>query len=305
MSYGPFRPAADGAPFPDDAVVASDLASIAQLGANVLRIYHVPPGRVADAAAAHGLRLLVGVPWSQHLAFLDHAATRREIRRAVARGVRALSGHPARFAWAIGNEVPPDIVRWYGRERVERFLRDLVAAARDADPGGLVTYGNFPTTEYLDLPDLDFLTFNVYLHDDYAFRRYLQRLLNVAGERPLVIGEVGFDSVRQGEATQARWLARQLRLALDLGAAGVVAYSWTDEWHTGGADIADWRFGLVSRDRRPKPAFRAVQQVYRWSGPPAPVSAPRISVVICAYNAGATIEACLASLRALRYPRFE
>lgn len=305
VTYGPFRPDADGAPFPDDAVVAADFASIAQLGANVLRVYHVPPDRVADAAAAHGQRLLVGVPWSQHLAFLDHAATRREIRQAVAWGVRQLRGHPARFAWAIGNEVPPDIVRWYGRVRVERFLRDLVATARDADPDGLVTYGNFPTTEYLDLPELDFLTFNVYLHDDYAFRRYLERLLNVAGERPLVIGEIGFDSVRQGEATQARWLARQLRLALDLGAAGVVAYSWTDEWHTGGAEIVDWQFGLVSRDRRSKPAFRAVQQVYRWSGPPAPVSAPRISVVICAYNAGATIEACLGSLRALRYPRFE
>ncbi|HWP34445.1 MAG TPA: glycosyltransferase, partial [Thermodesulfobacteriota bacterium] len=305
VSYGPFRPGDDGVPFPPPPRLEQDLAAIAALGANVLRVYHVPPPEVADAAALAGLRLLVGLPWAQHVAFLDGARWRREIRRSVAAAARTLRDHPARLAYVVGNEIPPAAVRWYGRRRVERFLGELVAAVRDADPDALVTYGNFPTTEYLDPPDQDFVTFNVYLHDDGAFRRYLARLLNLAGERPLVLGELGFDSIREGEAAQAERLAAQIRLALDEGAAGVVAYTWTDEWHTGGAEITDWAFGLVDRERRPKPAYRAVRQAYRRAEPLWPAPAPRVSVVVCAYNAEATLGACLDALRRLRYPDFE
>ncbi len=305
VSYGPFRPASDDTFFPETDLAMRDFAAAAEMGANLLRVYHVPPPRIADAAAANGLRLLVGIPWPQHVAFLDSRVSRAAVRQTVARAVRSFRGHPGILGWTIGNEVPAATVRWYGRRRVERFLAGLVRAAHDADPDGLATYANFPTTEYLDPPGVDFLTVNVYLNDEDAFRRYLGRLLNVAGERPLLIGEVGFDSVREGERTQAQRLARQLRLALDVGAAGAVAYAWTDEWHTGGADITDWSFGLVARDRRPKPAYRAVQQVFRWPAPALGPAMPRISVVICAYNAGATIEPCLASLRALHYPGFE
>lgn len=305
VSYGPFRAGSDGEPFPAGPRLEQDLAAITALGANVLRVYHVPPPRVTEAADAHGLRLLVGIPWPQHLAFLDDAALRGAIRQAVVAGVRTLRERPGRFAYVIGNELPPATVRWYGPRRIERFLGELAAAVRDADPSALVTYGNFPSTEYLDPPDMDFVTFNVYLHHEGAFRRYLARLLNLAGERPLVLGELGFDSVREGEATQADRLARQLRIAVEAGAAGAVAYAWTDDWHTGGADITDWAFGLVDRERRPKPAYRAVRQVYRWSGQVATRPALRISVVVCAYNAEPTIEPCLESLRRLDYPDFE
>ncbi len=305
VSYGPFRPGDDGAPFPAQARLEQDLAAIAAMGATLIRVYHVPPPRVVEAAAAHGLRLLVGIPWPQHLAFLDDARQRREIRRTVAAGVRGLRDRPGRFAFAIGNEIPPATVRWYGRSRLERFLAELAAVARDADPGALITYGNFPSTEYLDPPGLDFVTFNVYLHDDERLRRYVARLLNVAGERPLLLGELGFDSIREGEVVQAERLARQLRIAFEMGVAGAVAYAWTDDWHTGGADITDWAFGLVDRERRPKPAYRAVRQVYRWADRDAQRPAPRISVVICAYNAEPTIGPCLESLGRLRYPDFE
>src|SRR2546423_249901 len=81
------------------------------------------------------------------------------------------------------------------------------ASPRQADPDGLVTYASFPPTEYLDLSSLDFVTFNVYLHDPEAFRRYLLRLHNLVGDRPLVLGEFGMDTFRHGEDGQARFLA--------------------------------------------------------------------------------------------------
>ena len=53
---------------------------------------------------------------------------------------------------------------------------------------------SYPPTEYLDLPFLDFVTFNVYLHDQATFRDYVFRLQNLAGDRPLVLGELGMDT---------------------------------------------------------------------------------------------------------------
>ena len=42
---------------------------------------YTPPRRdLLDEAARHGLRVMVGLPWSQHIAFLDDRALRREIR---------------------------------------------------------------------------------------------------------------------------------------------------------------------------------------------------------------------------------
>ena len=90
-----------------------------------------------------------------------------------------------------------------------------------------------------------------------------------------------------------------------MGVAGTVVFSFTDEWYTGGCDIANWAFGLVDRERRRKPAFQAVQRWYGAPGLPALAEYPKVSVVICAYNAEPTMQACLASLQNLKYPAFE
>lgn len=43
--------------------------------------------------------------------------------------------------YAIGNEIPPDMVRWYGADAASAFLQRLCLAVKDTDPGALVTYG--------------------------------------------------------------------------------------------------------------------------------------------------------------------
>ena len=164
---------------------------------------------------------------------------------------------------------------------------------KERDPQALVSYANFPPTEYLDLDQLDFVSFNVYLHREPDFRRYLLRLQNLAGDKPLVLTEFGIDSMREGRDGQAAILAWQTRAAFELGVAGTSIFSWTDDWFTGGFQVEDWAFGLVDRERNRKPAFHEVQRIYRAELPILPPAPPKISVVICAYNAERTMEACL------------
>ena len=305
VAYGPFRPEPDGSQYHTPERVAQDMAQMASRGINAIRTYTAPPRWFLDLARRHALRVLIGLPWEQHLAFLDQRRGRRDIERRVREAVRQCAGHPAVLAYAIGNEIPASIVRWYGRRRIERFIRRLYDAAKAEDPAGLVTYVNYPTTEYLHLPFIDFVCFNVYLEAPASYEAYLARLQNLAGDRPLVMTEIGLDSRRHGEDAQERSLDWQIRTAFASGCAGVFVFAWTDEWHRGGYDIEDWAFGLTRRDRTPKPSLDAVQRAFAEVPFPPDLPWPRISVVVCSYNGGRTIHDCCEGLLELQYPDVE
>jgi GT2 family glycosyltransferase len=307
VTYGTFAPRPDGFHYPDAARVDQDLSNIAAAGFNTVRVYTPPPQSFLDRAADAGLRVMVGLPWTQHVAFLDDRALTETIRRQITGQVRDLAKHPAVLMFALGNEIPPGIVRWHGRRRIERFLHELCEDARDASPTSLFTYVNYPPTSYLDLSPFDLYAFNLYLHRQSDLREYLAQLQNISGSKPLLLAEAGADSLREGLDGQAAITAMHARTAFEEGACGAVAFAWTDEWWRGGSDISDWAFGLVDRDRRPKPAFAAVSAAFR-DAPFAPSDRsvwPTVSVVICAYNAAETMADCLASLEYLNYPDFE
>jgi len=155
--------------------------------------------------------------------------------------VRACRRHPAVFAYLIGNEIPPDMVRWHGADAVRSFLRSLVACAKTEHPEALVSYANYPSTEYLTVDFTDFVCFNVYLHDQPAFRRYIARLHNVALDQPLVLTEFGVDSFGEGEEEQRRVLSWQVHTAFE---AGVSRAPSSSRGQTNGSPaVIWWRIG--------------------------------------------------------------
>jgi GT2 family glycosyltransferase len=307
VSYGTFAPDSAGIQFPTVDRIASDFALMKRWHINTVRIYTPPPLALLDQATLNDVRVVVGLPWTQHVAFLDDRRLRREIRFQLVKQLQQCVGHPAPLLFALGNEIPTAVVRWHGHRAVERFLRELYDEAKSAVPDALFTYVNYPPTEYLDLPFFDVCAFNVYVHDDTKLAAYLARLQHIAGHKPLLIAEAGADSLREGEAGQARLTALQMRAAFREGACGAIAFAWTDEWWRGGAPVHDWSFGLVDAERRPKAALSAVARVFAAApfDPSEQQSWPRASVVVCANNSGSTIDECLDSLEQLIYPDFE
>ena len=305
VTYGTFAPGPDGLSFPDPEVVARDFTMMQAAGINSVRTYTPAPRWLLDLAHEHGLWVMAGIPWEEHVTFLDQRDVMRSIEDRVRAGVRSMAGHPALLAYTIGNEIPGGISRWHGRRPMERFIRRLYDAAKDEDPEGLVTYVNFPTTEYLQLPFVDFMTFNVYLEERETLERYLARLHNIAGELPLVMAEIGLDSRTNGEDVQATALEWQVGTAFASGCAGAFVFAWTDEWHRGGHEIDDWDFGLVDRERRPKPALTAVGGSFARLHRDALATWPRISVAVCTHNGAAWLPGCLDALGEVDYPDFE
>ena len=304
-TYGTFSPQDEGYQFPPKAVLERDFSQMASYGFNCLRTYTVPPKYLLDAALAHGLKVMVGLPWEQHITFLDDKTNKQDIIRRVKEGVLSCLQHPAVLCYTIGNEIPAPIVRWYGKQKVERFLKQLYKAVKNADSECLVTYVNYPTTEYLDLSFLDFDCFNVYLETPEKLGNYIARLHNLAGDRPLVLAEIGLDSMRNGVEQQAHVLRWQVETIYGKGCAGMFVFAWTDEWWRGGFEIEDWNFGLVDRNRNPKQALYAVSNAMDCVPIPQNMDIPFISVVVCSYNGSATIRDAMEGLVRLNYPKFE
>jgi len=304
VTYGPFAPTRDGELY-DPVRARADFAGMAAAGINTVRLYTPPTDWLLDLAAEHGLYVLAGLAWEQHVTFLDDRRRANAIVERVAGEVSARAGHPALVGWAVGNEIPAPIVRWHGARKIRSFLARLYEAAKSADPGAAVTYVNYPTTEYLELDFLDFVCFNVFLEHPTPFDAYLHRLQNLAGDRPLVLTEIGLDSGTHGEEVQARTVDWQVRGAFAAGCAGTFVFSWTDEWHRGGAEITDWHFGLTTRERHPKPALGLLTSAFAAAPLDLTPPPPRVSVLLCTYNGARTLEQTCAAISAITYPNME
>jgi glycosyltransferase involved in cell wall biosynthesis len=305
VTYGTFRPDEYGSEFHDPRLVESDFRAISSNGFNCIRTYTVPPLWVLGLASKCGLHVMVGLPWEQHVTFLDSKERQRKIRNEIRTRIRNCSGHPAILCYALGSEIPAPIARWYGARRIERFLRELWTDAKSQDPQGLFTYVNYPSTEYLNIDFADLFCFNVYLENREHLSNYVAHLHNIAGDRPLILTELGLDSLRHGEQKQAEVLHWQVQTAFAEGCGGAFLFSWTDEWHRGGHDISDWAFGLTTSRRRPKPALSVVSRALKEIPFESRSAWPRITVVVCTFNGERTIKECLDGLQQLDYPDYE
>jgi GT2 family glycosyltransferase len=305
VSYGPFPPNAAGQFFASVDQTTDDFRQIRELGANILRVYHVPDKWFLDLAAQHELRVLIDIPWNKQLCFLDDYAYRVAARDAVRRAAYACARHPAVFALSIANEIPSDIVRWSGAGAVANFIDELIAIVKGIDRECLCTFTNYPPTEFLRAQSVDFVCFNVYLHNEQPFKNYLARLQIASESKPLVLGEFGVDSLREGEARKCEMLHWQIENAFRAGLAGAILYSFTDEWFKDGRLIEDWQLGVTTSERRPKASFTAVKRAFEHA-PYFPLKRnPKVSIVVASYNGDRTLKACLDSLFRLNYRNYE
>ena len=309
VTYGPFAPDAQGDYFGTPEAAAKDFDMMVEAGVNLVRIYYVPPRWFLDLCASRGIRALISIPWAEHLEFLNNPKIRNEAKKAVRDGVRKNAGHPAVFGYLVGNEIPTTMVRWLGARQVTEFVEQLINIGREEDARALFSYASYPPTEYLLPQNSDFVTFNVYLHRQDDFDRYLARLQNLADDKPLILGEFGMDTIRHPEEEQAEMLRWHIESVVRGGLAGTIVYAWTDEWFRGGQEILDWAFGLVRRDRRKKPAFETVKSLFFGEGSMTSRvklrEYPKASVIVCSYNGGKTLERCLTSLKDINYPNYE
>ncbi len=309
VSFGPFPPDQDGCTLPVGKALRRDLQAVIDVGANALRVYEVPSMEFVDTCADAGLRVIIGIPWAQHVDFFEDAAVLVEAREALLAAVEKFRGHPGVLAYLVGNEIPATLVRWLGPEKVRKVLEHLITIGRALDPQALFAYANYPTSEYLMVRNANFAAFNIYLEDRDVFSAYLGHLQNVAGDLPLMITEFGVDSQNHGEDKQAEILSWHVEACCRAGAAGTTVFAFSDLWYRGGKEISEWDFGLVRRDGSRKAAFDLLREAWKDIESPGDgikrESSIRFSVIVCSYRGVRTLEECLQSLTKIRHADYE
>src|SRR5207253_1472017 len=178
---------ANGNTFGRPEQVDVDLRMMREIGINTVRVYHAPPDWFLEKCLAAGIRVLITLPWEKHIEFLRQKKVRDKIARMVRNTVGRYVGNPAVLGYLVGNEIASTMARWLGVRRVTEFVEHLVRIGRAVDPDVLYSYATYPPTEYLLPQNVDFFFFNVYLHNQRDFERYLLRLQNLTGERPLIL----------------------------------------------------------------------------------------------------------------------
>src|SRR5262245_37708396 len=113
VTYGTFRPRSDGREYPPPEVIASDFQAMAANGITAVRTYTVPDRAFLDAAERQGLRVMVGIPVERWVGYLTDRKGAPDIAGWLQDEVRSVAGHPAILCYALGNEIPAQVVRWH------------------------------------------------------------------------------------------------------------------------------------------------------------------------------------------------
>ncbi len=217
----------------------------------------------------------------------------KALRSAIAelrKRVTSLRGYPSIIGYLLDCPVHPDALRSRGLEMLRSRLARMVAAIRDVDARKMVGLKHRPGTVGLALRDEDFVYAVMPPLAPDELRSSVTRLHNLAEARPLVLEFV------QTPSDQDELIA----CAFGLGAAGVVAQVSPRDNRTSKPSLHGALSLKTLRASELQP-FLALNGAC----PPGPARTPRVSVVICAYNAERTMRQCLESLRRLDYPTFE
>ena len=272
------------------------------LGFNSLRCYNLPDRELLDAAAQANISVFAGLSWGYGHNFVDEPQHLSNARVQLNQWLRRYGQHPALRGVYVANEIPSDLVRWMGVDRVQEALDLLILEGKHVAPHLLFAYANYPSSEFLEPAHADFTAMNVYLEHIPDLSSYLQRLHHIAGDRPLVISEFGLDSLRHGEAKQAQILEQACLTTLQHAVAGTTLFTWSDLWWNQEQLVTDWHFGLHNANGEARASARSMQsalQRFSLERELASRHQPLISIIVCTRNGRHRIGDCLDAIAQL------
>ena len=240
-----------------------------------------------DPAAEQGLYALIELKIPPDALF-----SRRAIRAAIEQlrqRITGLRSYPGLIGYLLDCPLEPDVLRSRGLEMLRSRLSKMITAIHQCDARKMVGLKHRPSTVGLTLRDEDFIYALMPPFGPGELRSSAIRLHNLAEARPVVLEFV------QAPPNQDELIA----YAFALGAAGVVAPAPGD--YRGSKSLGDHSLALKALRTSELLPFLTLNG----SCPPKPAWLPKVSVVICAYNAERTLRPCLESLRRLDYPNFE
>lgn len=267
-------------------IFEKDFRMMKDAGINTIRLYGVPPEFVLDLADRYNIKVIETIvfpgDWTDFNSPYQLQALKREAVRNITRDIN----RECIYAWSIWNDAPwtygsgkGDVIRAYGKEKVEKFLKELYECAKKHDPLRPVTAATLTLNDEakrLGADFLDILGYNIYLgitdwrdgnYSAETSKKMVDDLVSLAREyrKPVLIAETGYSTYWKRE--QQQYVINDQIEKVDKRIAGMILFQWADDWSKSGnvkaqADDVEEHWGIVGGDRKPKGGYYAVSKAF-------------------------------------------
>jgi prepilin-type N-terminal cleavage/methylation domain-containing protein len=290
IEYSPWGPGTGPGKgtWPEKKQILKDLKMVQQLGCNVVSVVD-PPESFFDAVEETDLLIIytLGIFQTQWERFgeKDFLAKERQFLDAFERH----KNNRRIFLWVLGREITPVAQEKHG-EKISKWFKTTADKMRSKARGVLISHANWPPTRSFKLDSPDIICFDLYPGwppevSLTGFGKYIRNVLQpLARRRPLLITEFGVNSIEVSLEDQGPLLAKCWSELREAGACGAVVFSFMDEWwknyNNPISKNAWWarkpapgdekthdldpeeHYGLVRADRKLKPAYYAVKEMF-------------------------------------------
>ncbi len=291
MDYSPWEPyngPADGE-WPSQQQVLADLELIEEIGCNVVSVVN-PPQWFFNLVQQTDLYVIYTMPIFQSQWESFGSARFLAIENDFRQTFEKHKDDPRIALWLLGREITPAAASIHG-DAILAWMKATTQSMHAARPGVLVSHGNWPPVRTLNLSFMDLACFDVYPGwppevANIGFGLYIkEKLLPVAGSRPLLVTEFGVNTIEVPEVHQGPIIRKCWKELINVGACGAVVFSFMDEWwknydnpthepawwvdrkrapddaQTHDRDPEE-HYGIVRADREPKPAVADIKAAF-------------------------------------------
>ena len=267
-------------------IFEKDFRMMKDAGINTIRLYGVPPEFILDLADKYNIKVIETIvfpgDWTDFNSPYQLQALKREAVRNITRDIN----RECIYAWSIWNDAPwtygsgkGDVIRAYGKEKVEKFLKELYECVKKHDPLRPVTAATLTLNDEakrLGTDFLDILGYNIYLgitdwrdgnYSADTSKKMVDDLISLSREykKPVLITETGYSTYWKRD-DQQYVISDQIE-KVDKKLAGIILFQWADDWSKSGdvkkqANDVEEHWGIVDGDRKPKGGYHAINKMF-------------------------------------------
>ena len=189
------------------------------------------------------------------------------------------------MAWSIWNDAPftwgagGNVVRKYGFDKVDNFLKELYLTAKKADSAHPIIGSNMLGQKGTELgfDFLDIIGVNAYIggHGRWLGNKKagetIQKLVRYSEKynKPVVILETGYSTYIKSSArkeSQGEVLRKQIEITGE-NLAGITIFQWSDGWWKAGNPSVlnnniEEHWGIVTGYRKPKSGYETLKELF-------------------------------------------
>ncbi len=263
-------------------VFEKDFQMMQESGINCIRTYEPLPPEILDLADKYNIMVIENIVYPGDWTDFKSNDELKDLQEEALRIVKRDKDRKCILMWSIWNDAPftwgkhgGNVVKRYGFEGVNTFLKGIYDAVKEADPDHLVTasnmLGHIGTDVGFDF--LDVIGLNAYIggHGQWLglakAREAVTNIRNISVEynKPVVIMETGY-STYINEELQYEVLKSQIEITNE-HTAGIIIFQWSDGWWKAGEpsvldDHIEEHWGIVTGYRDPKPGYKAVSELF-------------------------------------------